>query len=119
MMQTKMMTVLTRLGEVISCFCFLFHFDTNKSLPSSGQILTTIPTFSTSTHHHHHLPLQDFFFFLSSFNLTAAQLHQQTLGLTAEDYCRLLQTTVAPVVPVVPVVPVENDISVQHCAALL
>ena len=42
-------------------------------------------------------------------------LHQQTLGLTAEDYSRLQQTTVAPVVPVVPVVPVEKDI---FCAAL-
>ena len=31
-----------------------FHFDTNKLLPSPGQTLTTIPTFSTSTHHHHH-----------------------------------------------------------------
>ena len=35
------------------------------------------------------------------------QLHQQTLGLTAEDYSRLQQTTV---------VPVEKDI---FCAALL
>ena len=39
-------------------------------------------------------------------------MHQQTLGLTAEDYRRLPQTTVAPVVPVV---PVEKDI---FCAAL-
>ena len=31
-------------------------------------------------------------------------VHQQTLGLTAEDYRRLPQTTV------VPVVPVEKDI---------
>ena len=40
------------------------------------------------------------------------KVHQQTLGLTAEDYSRLQQTTV---VPVVPVVPVEKDI---FCAAL-
>ena len=83
------MTVLTWLGEVISCFYFLFHFDTNKLLPSSGQILTTIVTFSTSTHHHHR-PLSflkydstmdnssptftGFFFFFFPFNSTTAQL---------------------------------------------
>ena len=39
-------------------------------------------------------------------------VHQQTLGLTPEDYSRLQQTTV---VHVVPVVPVEKDI---FCAAL-